>query len=147
MPPSLGEIWTHKSYYRNAAGQSEAKHLLILGVSKFDVVYRVITSVSTGRVVSPACCHGHPAAMYPAYFLGAGVAPVLPLDSWVDLQLTDDYDFLDWTKLWNAGVLLKAATLAPAILCEVLKCAANAPDTTYAQESHMMNARSTLGCP
>lgn len=147
MPPSAGEVWTHEQYYRNAAGQTERKHLLILAVTRYEVIVRTLTSKSAGRPCAPACCHGPPAGAYASYFLGRAVIAILPLDTWVDLQLTDDIDVGHFNRLEGLGILHAADTLPTRAFCDALKCAANAPDTTFYQEKQIYQSRSAFSCP
>lgn len=89
--PNPGEIWLDREYYPDSeTGEFLSKFLLILGVrADGDVVYKLLTSRAHGRPQEPVCYHGDP---YPGYFLGILDCPQLPLDTWVDLRESEEYD-------------------------------------------------------
>lgn len=146
MPPKVGEVWTHDKFLLGRPGQERA-HLVVLAVTKYSVTLRKLTSKATGRPQHPACCHGLPDGLYPAFYLGKGVLPVVPLDTWVDLLPRDDEDALDFSRDVAAGVLHCAGQLTIPLICEVLRCAELAPTTANYQRRQIFDSRTFLGCP
>ena len=140
---ALGQIYRHDHFYRDAAGQWQAKYFLVLtGTLDGDVVFRLLTSRAHGRLEQPPCYHGNP---YPGFCLGH-LGGVLTTKSWLDLRRHDDYDGISFTADLTTGDLLPVATLPHETLCQALDCAANADDTTRQQERLMRDQRAALHC-
>lgn len=146
MPPALGEVWRHSSFYQNSEGTWLPKFMLVLGFTAGnDVVIRLLTSQATLRAdQGNPCSHD---LTRPGYFLGVLDANRgLGSNSWVDLRYADDIDDRAWDRTIERGVLTSVLTLQPAVLCPLLVCAMSAPDTERQQEKSFANSRQLLGC-
>lgn len=143
MTITPGQIYACHDYYSDAEGNPKLKYMVVLAVSAYDLVFRLLTSKQNGRPVDPVCFHGVP---YPGSFLGVLGEP-LRLNSWVDLRATDDYDALDFKSELDQGLISFVCDLNKATLCALLQCAAQADDTTTRQSRSMMNVRGQIACP
>jgi hypothetical protein len=131
--PNPGEIWRDGEYYPDPnTGEFLPKFLLVVGVraTDGDVVYKLLTSKPHGRPQEPLCFHGTP---YPGYFLGLLMTPLLPLNTWVDLRESEEYDRRDFEDAQKKGRLAYVHTLQHAIFTEAARCVAAAPDTLKRQ--------------
>jgi hypothetical protein len=129
--PVPGQIYRHSRYYLDDDGAPQAKYLLVLAFAPSgDIVFRLITSRSTGRPKSPPCHHGDP---YPGFYLGV-LGGHLVLESWLDLRYSDDYDDRDFRSDLNGGLLTLVSEAPLALFHDALGCAAAADDTTRQQE-------------
>jgi hypothetical protein len=138
-----GQIYRHPSFYRDESGRWQPKYLLVLGQSiAGDIVFRTLTSKSHARPENPRCYHGNPR---PGYFLGV-LGGRLSANSWVDLGPDNDYDSVQFQEMMELGQLELEKTLEKAVICDVLLCAVNAPDTTGYQSEAIWSSRSALGC-
>ena len=138
-----GQIYRHDRFYRDSAGQWQAKYLLVLtNTPDSDVVFRLLTSQAHGRPEQPPCYHGHP---YPSFYLGY-LGDALTAKSWLDLHRLNDYDGLSFAADLTHRDLSLVATRPEEILCLALDCAANADDTTRQQERLMRNQCAALRC-
>jgi len=140
-----GSIVLHTRFYiEPSTGELKPKYLLVLAPSSDgDVVFRLLTSQSTGRREVPPCFHGDP---YPAYFLGVP-GPPLGKKTWVDLRRQQDFEGRDFASALGSAVLIvQPNRIARPLLCEILSCVAGADDTTNAQEQALRTQRSALNC-
>ena len=131
--PNPGEIWRDDAYYPDPdTGELLPKFLLVLGVraADGDVVYKLLTSRAHGRPETPVCYHGMP---YPGYFLGLVTNPLLPLNTWVDLRESEEYDRREFDRFQQAGRLAYVHTLQGATFIDAARCVAGAPDTLKRQ--------------
>jgi len=152
MLPSAGDIWVNERHHQDPdTGTWQRKHILILAVDLKQgfIVYRPFTSKGGGRSKAPACGVGPPVSSHPAFYVGQGLVPVLPLDTWVDLYFHDDIDSYDWARLVGTGVLKFEGNLPFPVFCMVLSCASSAGvrDTTRYQCDQMKDTRAALRCP
>lgn len=140
---SPGQIYRHPRFYRDANEKWQPKYLMILAAAPGgDIVFRLLTSQSTGRPETPPCHRGDP---YPGFFLGV-LGPPLGKKSWLDLRKQDDYEGQSFINILKNGTLILTHTLGAAVLCDVLECAAGAQDTTRQQERAIREQRATLDC-
>lgn len=131
--PNPGEIWRDSEYYPDAeTGEFLPKFLLVVGVrpADGDVVYKLLTSKAHGRPQEPTCFHGFP---YPGYFLGILRTPLLPLNTWVDLRESEEYDRRDFDRFQQRGRLDYVHTLPQETFIDAARCVAGAPDTLKRQ--------------
>ncbi len=133
LPP--GTVLHHSRFYLDkATGEYKPKFLVLLAPMRGgDWVVRLLTSQHADvRPEQPLCHHGDP---YPGFYLGVlDPANGLGRKSWLDLRRLDDADAADIARLLDAGILTVATSLPVELLKPALACAANADDTTRAQE-------------
>ncbi|RKT47505.1 hypothetical protein [Thiocapsa rosea] len=140
---TLGQIYRHRRFYRDADGAWQTKFLLTLArTGDGDIVFRLLTSRQHSRPKAPPCYHGDP---YPGFYLGH-LGGALTTDSWLDLRRQDDYDYLAFAEDVASGTIRPVMMLPPSLLCEALTCATNADDTTKQQERVMRDQRANLSC-
>lgn len=137
--PVVGEIWLDNDFFGDG---TKRKFLLVLAVVSGDVTFRVLTSQPKGRGETPRCFHGDPFA---GFFLGILGAP-LSKPSWLDLDDTDDMDELLFKKQVASGKLAQVTRLDRPLLCQALRCAANASDTSVRQRNRILAEVTSLGC-
>jgi hypothetical protein len=142
----IGQVWRHATYYMDReTGEQLAKFLLVLGFSKSnDIIYKLLTSRIDHRPILPVCFHGDPR---PGFYMGIPqTVGTLSKETWLDLRESEDFDHYDFRTLAGQGILTQACELPKSQLCELLECAANAPDTLRSQRDGMMNSRAELNC-
>jgi len=142
----IGQVWRDATYYTEPeTGEQLAKYLLVLGFSKSkDIIYKLLTSRVDHRPTQPVCSHGEPR---PGFYMGIPqTGGALFKETWLDLRESDDYDHYDFTDLVERGTLTYVYQIPSNQLCELLECAANAPDTMRSQRDGMMNSRAELNC-
>lgn len=134
-----GEIYHHAQYYKGPDGKPKPKYFVVMAKRPDgDIVLRLLTSKP--RPHDPRCNHGPP---YPSYFLGILGGP-LTRESAVDLRGCDDLDGDLVALCMRKGTITHVTRLAAETLIAVLRCAAEADDTTYAQERLMRDTLATL---
>lgn len=138
-----GQIYRHNRFYRDAGGRWQAKYLVVLAAAYGgDIVFRLLTSQTTGRSETPPCQHDDP---YPGFFLGV-LGPPLGKKSWLDLRGQNDYDGLAFIQHLKDEHVKLILTLRSEVLCAALECAASAQDTTQLQERALRDQRTLLRC-
>lgn len=136
-----GDIYRDTRFYVDPNGELKPKFLLVLAVpGNGEIIARLLTSRSHGRPEDPPCFHGMP---YGGYFLGIP-GNSLTLKTWVDLRSLPDLDATDFRTGVSNGSIIRAATLAIPLLCDVLACVAAADDTTKQQERYIRDVLSEL---
>lgn len=142
---SPGTVLHHSRFYLDkATGEYKPKFLVLLAPLRGgDWVVRLLTSQHADvRPEQPPCHHGDP---YPGFYLGVlDPANGLGRKSWLDLRGLDDADVADIACLLDAGILIVATSLSVELLKPALACAANADDTTRAQEQALRDQLAVL---
>lgn len=142
---SPGTVLHHSRFYLDkATGEYKPKFLVLLAPLRGgDWVVRLLTSQHADvRPEQPPCHHGDP---YPGFYLGVlDPANGLGKKSWLDLRGLDDADVADIACLLDAGILIVATSLSVELLKPALACAANADDTTRAQEQALRDQLAVL---
>ncbi len=143
FPP--GTVLHHSRFYLDTdTGEYKPKFLVLLAPLRGgDWVVRLLTSQHADvRPEQPPCHHGDP---YPGFYLGVlDPANGLGKKSWLDLRGLDDADVADIACLLDAGILIVATSLSVELLKPALACAANADDTTRAQEQALRDQLAVL---
>jgi hypothetical protein len=138
--PGVGEVWLDSDFFGDG---TKRKFFLVLAVAAHgDVIHRLITSKAKGRPENPPCYHGNPA---PGYFLGV-LGGALHLPSWLVLDDWEDLDGLKFSKRLATNRLQLILTIPKPLLCDALRCAAAAQDTSLRQRKRIFDAMTTLGC-
>jgi len=142
-----GQIWQDDCYYLDRdTGACQRKYVLILAVAPggSDSVTAVFTTKSHGLVEQPPCSLGPPRA---GYYVGVPGGR-LPQPSWVDFSSVQTFDHADLTRHVRSGrTRLLNQTLAPLVLCAVLRCVSQSPDITGRQAKWIADIAATLRCP
>lgn len=136
-----GWIYHHSQFYRDQSRKIKGKFFVVLATSTSDeVVARVLTSRSNGRIKDPPCFHGVP---YPAYYIG-DLDGVLKRETWVDLRAMDDLDASTLSALLADGIVEPLTNLPEEEFLNVLDCTASAEDTTRYQETLIRDLRAEI---
>lgn len=140
--PNIGEIWRKERYYIDDNGEWQPKFILFLGTNRCnDLINRLLTKRAHGRSTNSGCSHGYP---YGGFFLGVPGSPRLIHPSWVDIRRQNDIDsdlFAQFAHEYTFETVLSGQ-----LLCEIIKCVADADDTTYEQEQCLRNLLAQLRC-
>lgn len=139
-----GEIWLDPQYYFSD-NVARPKYLVVLGIGGGFITYRLLTSQQHGRPAQHVC---YADQTYPAFYFGVlNANGGLGGQSWLDLRGADDIDDRQFAVLSRQGRLTLIGCVPRDLLCPALLCAANAQDTTTAQERRIYAARGMLACP
>ena len=133
MTARVGSIYCDAAFYVDSeSGELKSKYFLVLASpARSDILIRLLTSRYAGlRPENPPCFHGHP---YAGFYVGV-LGGELGAKSWVDLRGLQDFDRWDFARHEEEGRIRRIMELPLRQLRPVLECAANAEDTTRAQE-------------
>lgn len=144
MTVSVGEVYRHHRFYWDGREECwKPKYLLVLCVDRSgDIVFRLLTSKTTGRQTTPRCSLGDP---YPSFYVGI-LGTSLDSETWVDLRGIEDYEGHDFAENQANGQIEFTTAIDMANLCEILECVASALDTNKRQEQLLRDQRAELGC-
>lgn len=135
----MGQVYYHTKYCKKD-GRDHPKYMLIMALDHHEILYRVLTTSSTGRVETPACCHDDP---YPSFYVGV-IGPPLTKRSWIDLQQTMDADRQDFENAVSASTINFVLDIDTKLLLDIIDCTANAQDTSRRQSSRLADQAAEL---
>lgn len=142
---SPGTVLHHSRFYLDTdTGEYRSKFLVLLAPMRGgDWVVRLLTSQHADvRPEQPPCHHGDP---YPGFYLGVlDPANGLGRKSWLDLRGLEDAETVEISRLLGAGTATEVMALPIELLRPALACAANADDTTRAQEQALRDQLASL---